>query len=398
FVLIVIVMGYFIYALFFRTPTPPVTTPGATTTPGAGGLPTAQPGTGQIVEPTGPTQLPGTTEDLPRPSASETAVGGLTKAVELNKTPSLGSTLDSNGRDLQYYNQSDGKFYRIDKNGQISAMSDKVFHSVEKVTWSRNKNKAILEYPDGANILYDFDANRQITLPQHWEDFNFAPNSDQIVMKSIGLDPANRWLAVTNDDGSRVQIIEDIGNNADAVIPSWSPNNQSVAMYTEGIDFDRQEVFFLGLNDENFKSTVVVGRNFQPLWEPTGKKLVYSVYSSDNDYKPKLWVVNAEGESIGSGRMSLNIETWADKCTFAGSNDLYCAVPENLPDGAGLFPDLAKTTTDHLYKINPTTGLKKKIAIPDGNYNMSNLIVSDDGTQLYFTDDSTKRIYRIRLK
>ncbi|MFA4833955.1 MAG: hypothetical protein WC619_03880, partial [Patescibacteria group bacterium] len=171
-----------------------------------------------------------------------------------------------------------------------------------------------------------------------------------------------------------------------------------IAMYTEGNDFDRQEVFFVGLNQENFKSTIVEGRGFQPQWSPKGDQLLYSVYSSNNDLKPMLWLVGAQGDNIGAGRKSLGLETWADKCTFASDTDLYCAVPRDLETGAGLFPELAENTPDRLYQIDMATGLKKLVAIPDGDYNMSDLIISEDGRNLYFTDKTTQRINKINLK
>jgi len=212
----------------------------------------------------------------------------------------------------------------------------------------------------------------------------------------MGDDPDNRWLAIANDDGSKARAIEPLGGKDATVYPSWSPNNQTIAMYTEGIDFDRQEVFFVGLNNENFKSAVIEGRGFQPKWQPEGNKLLYSVYSSTTDMKPNLWVVNARGESIGSGRKNLNVATWANKCAFANNNEIYCAVPEYLEEGAGLLPELAANTKDNLYKIDIRTGMKKLVAVPDGSYNMSDVIVS--GNYLYFTDKTTKKLYTIKLR
>ena len=171
-----------------------------------------------------------------------------------------------------------------------------------------------------------------------------------------------------------------------------------IAMHTKGIDFNRQEVYFIGLNNENFKSTIIEGRGFQPQWSPQGNQLVYSVYSSDNDMKPQLWVVDAQGDSIGNNRQRLNVETWAEKCTFASQSKIYCAVPENLPKGAGLFPELAKSTRDNLYEIDINTGLRKLVAVPEGSYNMSNLLVASNGDNLFFTDANTEKIYKIELK
>jgi sugar lactone lactonase YvrE len=114
--------------------------------------------------------------------------------------------------------------------------------------------------------------------------------------------------------------------------------------------------------------------------------------------KPSLWLVNASGEEIGSNRQSLHVDTWAEKCNFNNSSVIYCAVPKKLEEGAGLFPELAKNTIDKLYRIDVNTGAKKIIAIPENDYNISNIIISDDGKYLYFTDEKTSRIHKINLK
>jgi sugar lactone lactonase YvrE len=395
FILVVFLLGYLLYAVFFKTPaeTPITTTPGSTTTPA--GFPASSSGSGQIAD-SGQTQI--LPESETEAEISEKALGGLTKTTELNNSPSLAATLSGNGTDLQYYNKEDGKFYKISKDGEITALTDKTFYNVESIKWSPNKEKAILEYPDGANVLYNFSTDEQVTLPSHWKDFDFSPDSGKIVMKSVGLDADNRWLAIANEDGSKSQAIEAIGEKDATVYPSWSPNNQTIAMYTEGTGFNRQEVFFVGLNGENFKSMIIEGRGFQSEWSPKGDQLVYSVYSSDNDLKPMLWIAGAQGDDIGQGRKSLGVETWAEKCTFASDTDLYCAVPKELEKGAGLFPELAQNTYDQLYKIDLETGLKQLVATPDGTYNMTDLIISENGYQLYFTDQTTETIHKINLK
>lgn len=397
FLVTVFLLGYLLYYVFFKEDQTPVTVePATTTTPG--GLPTAGEGTGQITQPGGEQVLPGEERAQVTIPTSDVARGGLTKSNPLVEDPSLGATLDSNGKSLQYYNKNDGKFYRVTGDGDIEELSDRVFYNVENITWAPNKEKAILEYPDGANIVYNFETKKQVTLPSHWKDFDFSPNSDKIVTKSIGLDSSNRWLAISNDDGSNVKAIEPMGIYEDTVYPSWSPNNQTIAMYTKGVDFDRQEVFFVGLNNENFKSTIVHGRDFRFQWSPDGEKLLYSVYSSDNNMNPTLWMVDAKGEKIGSERKSLKIDTWADKCTFTSDTEIYCAVPEELPEMAGVFPELADQTKDRLYKIDTATGYKKLIAIPDGSYNISSLMVSNDEKTLYFTDKTNNQVRKVNLK
>ncbi len=390
-----ILIGYFIWKFFFHAiaePTTPITNQPS------GGLPTAGSSTPISGEYTEPGNLPG--EERPEGvnpnEPSDVATGGLTNTEQISRDNVKSPSATSDGK-VQYYNENDGKFYRIDENGKATLLSDRVFYDVDKVNWSPDNNKAVLEYPDGSNILYNFETGKQVTIPTHWQDFSFSPDSSRLVSKSIGLDPSNSWLVISNDDGSSPVALEKIGNNANTVYPSWSPNQSIVAMYTKGIDFDRQEVFFVGENSENFKSTIIEGRGFESQWSKDGDRLLYSVYNSEEGMNPKLWIVNSNPNSIGQNRISLDLATWSNKCTFATNVEIYCAVPDKLPEGAGLFPELADKTKDSLYKIDLSTGTKKLVAIPDGAYNISDIVVPEGQKNIFFTDKKSGNLYKIDL-
>jgi hypothetical protein len=395
FLLLVFVLGYLLFLIFIKPSLPAPVSQVPITATSTGKLPVSGIGGQKTAVTTTPSGIPSATTI---PAAAAKAAGGITQAPAINNAATISPTLSGNGTGEQYYNQDDGKFYRVDNSGNVTPLSDQVFHDVSNVVWAPQKNKAIIEYPDNSKILYNFDTQKQTTLPSFWNDIDFSADGSQIVMKSSNIDTENNYLAIANDDGTGAQSIEQIGANADTVYDSWSPNNQSIAMYTQGIDLDRQEVFFVGKNNENFKSTVVEGRGFEPEWSTAGDQLAYSVYSTANDLKPELWAVDAQGDSIGANRRDLGVQTWASKCTFADDSTMYCGVPQTMDTGAGLFPEMAQTTSDSLYQININTGEKKLIAVPDGNYNMSNLSVTSDGSALYFQDDNTKLLHKVQLK
>jgi Tol biopolymer transport system component len=394
FLIIAGAIGYFIFTFFFK-PTLEQTQENINNqTTGANGLPQANQGTPNT----------STTDNSQLPNGQNNAINQpttTTSTTTQDLTTDLGvqaadTKLAGNGQ-MQYYNQADNKFYKLGADGKSVAMSDKQFFDVQKVTWSPTNDKAILEFPDSSKVLYNFTTKEQVTLPAHWQDFDFSPAGDKIVAKSMGVDPENRWLIVANDDGTQAKQIEALGENGADVISSWSPNNQTIAMYATGVDYNRKEVYFIGQNGENFKSMIVEGRDFQPKWSPQGDELLYSVYSADNDYKPTLWLADAQGDNIGNNRRMVGLETWADKCSYATST-IYCAVPQTLDRGAGLFPANSDSTPDYLYKINPQTGVKEQINLGTNSYTMKNLSVSSDGQYLYFTDVSTNTLRKIKLK
>ncbi|MEK7620312.1 MAG: hypothetical protein AAB413_03700 [Patescibacteria group bacterium] len=395
FILSVFVIAFILYILFFQ-PTPPEPTVEEGAEVSTGQLPSsieaqiraqeeadAQEGTGRLE------------------SADEVARGGLTQTTELTTGAIYNVALGADGESMNYYNQSDGRFYTIDENGNVVALSDAQFPDAENVDWNKDSNKALIEFPDGSNIIYNFDTEKQVTLPSHWEDFDFSPVSDELIAKSIALDPQNRWLVVTSDDGSQTTSIQALGENEDKVEVNWSPNDQVVAFAdtsnaVQG-GLDRNVIYPVGKNQENFKGLVVEGLGFDSLWSPSGRQLLYSVAGDYSQNKPLLWIVDATSSTMGDNRRSLGFNTWVDKCTWSSSTVIYCAVPLELPPNAGLQRSLYDNEPDALYKLDLSVGTSTLIAIPAEETSMNNLRVSDDESLLYFTSTSGQ-LELMRLK
>lgn len=395
FIAISILVALGLYAVFFRSPEivpPPTTTP--TTSTGAGQFPSSGGATstdGQVVEPGG--QLP---------SSGAGGVIGFQEAVEaptvrqVVNAPAQGASADANG--TKFYNERDGKFYRVDQQGNVQALSDTVFFGVEDVTWSPVANESIIEYPDGSNIYYNFATRQQVTLPQHWEDFSFDATGDQIVAKSVGFDDSNRWLIAADPDGTNVEFVEPMGTNADKVMVDWSPNRQFLALSRTGEaqGLSEQQVLLIGKNGENFKALSIPGRGLQTEWSPTGDQLLYSVYSSRSGYKPELWITGTAVGAIDTNRRPLSVETWAEKCAFASETAVYCGVPTTLETGSGFQPALADTTPDTLVRIDLTTGAREVVDL-EQTHTIDTIFVSDDGSKLLFTDKQQSGIFEVSI-
>lgn len=399
-VLVTVMLGVLIYAAFFgprvaRIGNGSVGEPAEVVPPGGGGAV----GTNARLPGVTGTPIAPAPSPLPQPTpVSPIASGGTTKTQLAVDANTLQLTIDRDGSSLLYYNADDGRFYRLTGDGAVRPLTDRVFHLVQQITWSNDRQRAVLEYPDGANIIYDFATQKQVTLPTHWERFSFSPDGEQIVAKSIGQDTENRYLVVTDSSGSRSRPIAALGANAGSVTPNWSPNGQMVALQVETSGSNRQEVFFIGLNDERFPSTFVPGWGFEGKWTPDGGQLLYSVYTGQNGNRPELWLVEASPTSVGANRRTVGLQTWAHKCTMAGATVAYCAVPQSLPEAAGLFPNEMDSGPDSLYRVDLSSGAATIIARPDQAQSMQGLQVASDGRSLYYTARQDGRVYRIQLK
>jgi len=391
FAVICIALGYLIYRFFFKaaiTDEPIVTEPTTTTTPGI--FPQAGQGGARPTSTTSTTGLP-TSPTRPGQTSSGDERGVVTRVVN---DQIQGAAASKDG--MRYYNAQDGKFYRIGPDGKPIPLDDTTFFNVQNVNWAPQKNEGIIEYPDGSNIYYNFDTRQQVTLPKHWEEFSFAPNSDKVAAKSMGISSEGNWLITASPDGQGVRLIEPMGENANKVDVNWSPNQQVIATSRTGdpLGSDQEQVLFVGQNKENFKSITVEGRGLVSEWSPTGNKLLYSVYSDRSDYKPELWVVNSQPGSAGTERKLLNVNTWADKCTFEDERYLYCGIPTNLQRGAGFVPDIANNVPDAIYKIDTQTGAKTEIPMSETHV-IDSMFLGEDGKTLYFTDKNQSGLFRV---
>lgn len=384
--------GYALYYFFFRPLPAPVTQTGETPPAYTGTLtPSGERETDQPFIPSQPAglpiagQAPGQTETTAESDALRSQV---TQALSLAKNGSP-----------RYYDPLDGRFYQLSADGQEQRLSNRQFLNVETINWSSVSNQAILEFPDGSNIYYNFDEDRQVTLPAHWEDFAFSPVDDKITAKSIGLDERNRFLVVADADGNEATALYELGSNADRIIPSWSPNNTVVGFSKTGdpLPDGGEEILLLGKNHESFKPLKVAGKGFLPSWSPTGKQLLYSIYHERDNYKPMLWISEASGPEIGQNRRRLNINTWADKCVWHDEQTIYCGVPVALPDGAGWDRNLVSAVSDDIYRIDLKTGVAQKINTSPLTRPINNPQLNAEQNQIIYTDAVTGHLYKFDL-
>jgi len=405
FLVVSILLGYALYRVFFapKTPTTQTGLTGTRATSTVGSFPSVGQGntTGRVNQPNSGLPTNGQTATGQGVTGGTSGVigGNLVQPRVTQPVTSrvVGAAVAGQGG-MQFYNVQDGRFYRLDANGNPVPLSDQVFYNVNKVTWSPKKEETIIEYPDGSNIFYNFNTKQQVTLPKHWDEFSFSPDGSKIAAKSLSLAPENRWLLTASPDGSNIKLVEPMGENADKVIVDWSNNQQVVALSRTGeaMGSDRQQILLVGLNKENFRGLTVEGRGLETQWSPTGSKLLHSVYSSNSDFKPQLWVVNASPDSVGENRRLLEVNTWASKCAMADDRFVYCGVPEKLDTGSGFAPDLANSTPDRLYKIDTATGIKTEIPL-DNSHTIGSIKLDADGKSLYFTDKNQDGLFKVTL-
>ncbi len=388
-------MGYALYWMFFRAQ--PLTAPRLKPEELTGQLPSAGTGGPRPTQETAPGGLPETGAAPGIPTA--TSAGPPSRASVVREGISQAVTMGGDGRSIRYYNPDDGRFYRADPDGTIRPLGNRQFFNVDSVHWENAADKAIMEFPDGSNIFYDFTEKRQVTLPKHWEEFSFAGDDSLLASKSIGQDPDNRFIVISHPDGTEARAIEALGSNADKAHIHWNPTGQIVGYATTGDpQGSGQQILFFGQNKENFSAISAPGFGFLPNWSPSGKTLLFSVRDSTGNNKPLLWLASGDPATLGANRRSLNLNTWADKCAWGTDAELFCGVPKSLPDDAGLLRSQYSSLPDDIYRIDVAAGTAVKISTPEETFSLQSPRVNRDRTKLVFTDAATGKLYTYSLR
>jgi hypothetical protein len=330
----------------------------------------------------------------------EVAQGGQTAVPDYGTTKVEFAAPTANG--LTYYNPDLSVFQTLTPDGTVTTLGTEKFYNVSNVTWATNKSVAILEYPDGSNILYDFTKGKQVSLPKELEKFSLDSNGQTFAAIWNGGNADSTWLMSGSADGSDIKIVEPVGDRELNVAVNVSPDNQIVALYRKATGTDGQEVVPIGRNQEQFQSFNVDGLKFTGSWSPAGSYLLYSTASAVDGYEPRLWLTEGKTGDVGYSQTDLQLNTWPDKCAFDKSEtSIYCAVPIELSQGAGLYPDLANTVPDVFYRIDLVSGNKVPLALPVGSqqsYTAQSVSLSPDQSTLYFVDRATGTLHSIRLK
>lgn len=389
-------MGLTLYTLFFSGG--PKVTPDETVseTPGtSSGLPSANNGR---PTPDNGSETTSNQTDSDTLKPSPVADGGLTQTTQLTTGSIVNPTVTAGGK-MAYYDPHDGKFYTVDDKGNVVLLAQGTFPAAQSVVFAKNAEAAVLEFPDGSNVVYNFNSGQQSTLPSHWQDFSFSSDSTSIAAKSVGNDPSNRSLVISSVDGSVAKSIAPLGDSDDRVSVDWSPSGNIVGFSKTGSSgnaFGQNEIYLIDQNGEAAGVLVVNGSNFKSIWSPTGSNLLYSVADAGDEYRASLWYADSRGDRTGDTRVRINIKTTADKCTFASNTLAYCAVPTEMPSGGGSTPSLI-TANDNIYSVSFPSGRTSLVAIPDQNTKITHLTVSGGGDQLFYTDTSG-RLNVIQLK
>ncbi|MDO8676286.1 MAG: hypothetical protein Q7K16_01395 [Candidatus Azambacteria bacterium] len=263
------------------------------------------------------------------------------------------------------------------------------------VVWSldlKNIVKSGSEQADAKFIFSDFTKKTLVNLKSGIKSLSFSPDGKKIAYY-VFENLKNNSLFTSDPDGRNQKTLFSSLKLRDVVL-AWPKINQ-ISLTTKPSGLIPGGVWTL--DTRNLVLAKVVGNfnGLETLWAPDGNGFIYS-FTDQNGYNPKLAIYNKKGEKKDLG----GISTVIDKCVWANDSiNVFCAVPENWPEGMILPDDYYKRadlTVDNVWKINTETEEKRLLA--SGLGDIKNLMIDESESSLFFILRSDQVLYELNLK
>lgn len=323
-------------------------------------------------------------------SAPQTTITAKGLLREFNDT-AIGILPGADNKKILYFSPKSGQFMAADQSGSASMpLSSRIFNNITASFISAKKNEVIIVSNDRytrALSYFNWDTDSLKTLDVNVESPVWSPDYAKIAYLFANQQNSQQSVQIANPDGSGWRKVADV-NIQDARL-SW-PHNSFLAIEEKPSSLYKGSLYILNIANRTLKTIVVNIPGLMARWSPDGAKVLIS------DSSGNLVVFNSEGKIINA---ELTIRTLAWKCAFQNEKTLICASPKNI-SGFTLPDDWLKNKIvfqDELIIINLETNEARILDTGAVNFDAKNLVVSSDGTLLYFFNKVDGKTYYLEL-
>ncbi|PIR70323.1 MAG: hypothetical protein COU46_02155 [Candidatus Niyogibacteria bacterium CG10_big_fil_rev_8_21_14_0_10_42_19] len=315
------------------------------------------------------------------------------RLVQITQTAVSGFALKNEG--LRFIERSTGHVFESDSIGaNKTRISNTTIPQIFKTAWDSDAEGALIMYREEENIrlasvLFKGTSSEGVLLPADIISFDYAPDRDRIiylVKTSAGL----TTFAANPDNTKQAEILR--LPPADFMI-GW-PAANSISFLSRPSGEAEGVLYRFDINKNSFDKVLGPALGLGAKWSSNGAGVMYSIYDRSIK-KPRMFVYNLkEGKTI-----DLNVQTFAQKCSWPGGEDVFCAIPTSIT--AGIYPDLwltgEESFNDHLWKINISTLQKKDLADLQ-DIDVNEIKNSGDGKFIYFQNKKDGSLWGFRFE
>ena len=220
---------------------------------------------------------------------------------------------------------------------------------------------------------------------------------DKVFYQYTDPTTGKRTLNYSNPDGTSWKKLTDLSHET-FIAPI--PQSTNVSFWSKPTAFEKTYFESVSTAGENRHTLLSDKFGTDYLWSPNGEKVLVSTSNEKGGKGMLLGVMNASGGEF----QNLMAPTFVSKAMWSkDSKTIYFALPGSMPENAILPNEYIEKpiyTKDTFWKMDTVTGKKTRLAELKEvaqNFDSTDFFLSPNEDILFFTDRSTKRLYRIDL-
>jgi len=327
---------------------------------------------------------------LPEQPVEEVPAGTLTQLTDF---PVVAPSLNKTENRILFYKKDGGDLFSSDFLAkQQEKISNITVIGLIEALWSPLRDRAALFYLDQETLkgFLHIGTSSVATLPQNIKSFSWSPDGKSLAYL-IAQD--SRSILVVADLGGRGQrTIADIPL-FDASL-SWITQDK-LALHTAPSGFAEGFVFLFSRASGILQMASGPAFGLDGVWSPDGSHVFVS--STSRGGKNLTSAVLDQG---GTVKFRLPVATFAEKCVWASSKELFCAVPRIIPPNIALPDEYLRgefRSSDTVVRVD--AGEQKTEGVfSQRNFDMENLLVTKKGGFLFFVNRADGTLWSLKLK
>jgi len=313
----------------------------------------------------------------------------------------LGATVSPDGF-LYYYSLDERALKKASLEGKDKSVLLSDFPGTPvRLLWSPKRDRVLiyLQETGGQNIWHFADLTTKTLVPLKSEISRVAWNNlgDKIFYQYTDPKSGERTLNIANPDATGWKKLAGLSHDT-FIAPV--PQSANVSFWSRPNALEK--TFFESVSSTGENRHTILSERFGAdyLWSPNGERVLVSAGAEKGGKDILLSTMNGDGGEF----QSIAIPTIISKAVWSkDSKTIYYALPGSLPEDAVLpndYFDKSIHTKDTFWKTDTLSGKKSRLSDLKKltqNFDSSDLFLSPNEDFLFFTDRSTKRLYRIGL-
>jgi len=313
----------------------------------------------------------------------------------------LGATVSPDGF-LYYYSLDERALKKASLEGKDKSVLLSDFPGTPvRLLWSPKRDRVLiyLQETGGQNIWHFADLTTKTLVPLKSEISRVAWNNlgDKIFYQYTDPKSGERTLNIANPDATGWKKLAGLSHDT-FIAPV--PQSANVSFWSRPNALEKTFFESVICTGENRHTILSERFGADYLWSPNGERVLVSAGAEKGGKDILLSTMNGDGGEF----QSIAIPTIISKAVWSkDSKTIYYALPGSLPEDAVLpndYFDKSIHTKDTFWKTDTLSGKKSRLSDLKKltqNFDSSDLFLSPNEDFLFFTDRSTKRLYRIGL-